>query len=397
MRKNIIAFALNKINAKVIKAEKLLELASGKEVIKNASQNLYEALCLRQVMDDILEAKPLSIGRFMWELEGGDALCTSKLIASAMWTAYSSVFSRWCEDNEIFGDKGMPPVELMELLQSHKATGLDIMNDSAGDGEDTTLTLEERLEFAKAVFIYGMHIAHYKGNEFRWLISMDIEDERGETRTRKTLQMLREWAEERRQEAVSKRTAEAYRMFIEDGICDEFAETLPHIDQAAATVKLWLHSPCDDGTYTSRHERIVSRVSDRLYDNLMDSVLGGDLRDVAKAAKPWELILASPKFHQDFGSFTTSREYKLLVLDRKVKQLEELEAKKAEDARLDAMEAAINARLAQLMGTAPAPTEAPTEEPTEVPAAPEPKVTQLPYIEPHGTRRYQLNVAGPRG
>ena len=164
-----------------------------------------------------------------------------------------------------------------------------------------------------------------------------------------------------------------------------------------ATVKLWLRMPCDDGTYTSRHERIVSRVADRLYDNLMDSLLGGELRDVTKAAKPWELILVSPKFHQDLGSFTTSREYKLLVLDRKVKQLEELEAKKAEDARLDAMEAAINARLAQLMGTAPAPTEAaPTVVPA-APAAPEPKVTELPYIEPHGTRKYHLNVAGPRG
>ena len=392
MRKNIIALAVSKINASVIKAEELMANSCGREASKLASQKHFEAWSIQQALDNLIGAKPLSIGKFMWELEGGDALCTSKLIASAMWTAYSSVFNRWAQDNGVFSDNGMTPVELMELLQSHKATGLDIMNSSAGDGEDTELTLEERLEFAKAVFVYGLHIAHYKGNEFRWLLSMDVEDERGETRTRKTLQMLEQWAVERRQETTSKRMAEAYRQFIEDEICDEFAETLPHIDQAMATVKLWLRMPCDDGTYTSRHERIVSRVADRLYDNLMDSILGGDLREVTKAAKPWELILTSPKFHQDLGSFTTSREYKLLVLDRKVKELEALEAKKAEDARLDAMEAAINARLAQLMGTAPAPTEPPAAEP----AAPEPKVTVLPYVQPN-QHKYRLNVAGPRG
>lgn len=395
MRKNIITVALSKVNSSVVKAEELMANAAGREASKLASQKHFETWTVQQTLDDLIEAKPISVGKFMWELEGGDALCTSKLIASAMWTAYSSVFSRWASDNGVFSDSGMLPVELMELLQSHKACGLDVMNASAGDGEDTELTLEERLEFAKAVFVYGLHIAHFKGNEFRWLLSMDVEDERGETRTRKTLQMLGQWAEERRQETTSKRMAEAYRMFLEEeGICDEFAETLPHIDQAMSTVKLWLRMPCDDGTYISRHDRIVSRVADRLYDNLMDSVIGGDLKDVTKSAKPWELILVSPKFHQDLGSFTSSREYKLLVLDRKVKQLEELELKKAEDARLDAMEAAINARLAQLMGTAPAPTEAPA-----APAAPEPKVTMLPYVgpKPHGTQPYRLNVAGPRG
>ncbi len=394
MRKNIITLALSKVNASVEQAERLMDNSCGREASKLASQKHFEAWSVSQALDSLIEAKPISVSKFMWELEGGDALCTSKLIASAMWTAYSSVFSRWAQDNGVFSDAGMLPVELMELLQSHKATGLDLMNASAGDGEDTQLTLAERLEFAKAVFVYGLHIAHFKGNEFRWLLSMDIEDERGETRTRKTLQMLGHWAEERRQETTSKRMAEAYRMFLEEDICDEFAETLPHIDQAMATVKMWLRMPCDDGTYTSRHDRIVSRVADRLYDNLMDSLLGGELRDVTKAAKPWELILVSPKFHQNLGSFTTSREYKLLVLDRKVKELEVLEAKKAEDARLDAMEAAINARLAQLMGTAPAPTEAPA-----APAAPEPKVTVLPYVgpKPHGTQPYRLNVAGPRG
>lgn len=396
MRKNIIAVALNKTNSAVAKSGELLSNAAGREASKLASQKHLEVWTVHQSLDNLIEAKPISVGKFMWELEGGDALCTSKLIASAMWTAYSSVFSRWASDNGIFSDSGMLPVELMELLESNKACGLDMMNASAGDGEDTQLTLAERLEFAKAVFVYGLHIAHYKGNEFRWLLSMDVEDERGETRTRKTLQMLGHWAEERRQETTSKRMAEAYRMFLEEDICDEFAETLPHIDQASATVKMWLRMPCDDGTYTSRHDRIVSRVADRLYDNLMDSILGGELRDVSKAAKPWELILSSPKFHQDLGSFTSSREYKLLVLDRKVKQLEELELKKAEDARLDAMEARINERLAQLMGTAPAPTEAPA---APAPAAPEHKVTVAPYVapKPHGTRPYRLDVAGPRG
>ena len=74
------------------------------------------------------------------------------------------------------------------------------------------------------------------------------------------------------------------------------------------------------------------------------------------------------------------------------KRLEALEAKKAEDARLDAMEAAINARLAQLMGTAPAPT---APEPA-APAAPEFRVTLLPYVQPN-QRKYRLDVAGPRG
>ena len=374
MANNIIATVLANVNNRVAKATERMDNAVGMHAAKAASQAHFEAVSVKDQLMDFIEATPISVGKFHWECEGGDALCTSKLIPSAMWTAYASVFSKWCSDNGVFSDHHMTPAEWLELLNGQVATGVDIMNQSAGDGETDELSLEERIVFSRAVFVYGLHIAHYKGGDFKWLLSMTDEDAGTTTHI---LKPIRDWAIDRAGETTSKRMSQLYRDFADSDEVATWEDGLQPVDLSIKTFKVWLHTPCDDGTYASRHERIVTRVADNKFDDFIAALAGGDLKDITKYGKPWELIMASPKCHQTLGAFRASREYRIDVMEAKVKAIEAAEQRKALDKALDEREAALNARMIAL-GLMEAPASALAEEPkveASQPVAPTPRIT----------------------
>ena len=421
MRKNIISQSLSKVNDRIEKAESRLDYAVGRVAIADARERLTPMLSIKDVLMSLIEATPRFVGEFKWECEGGLALDTSKLLPSAMWTAYASLTHGYFVENDLYDrDNGKPLFDFTSFLGSREEYGVDEFV-----AEDN-MTFIERLRAAQAVFIRTGHVAHFKDGEFRWLLSMDVnvDDPKGGPAEKQTIHICMpylHWCIQRQQECEpnSKQFHRYAKLIADLQKEDFFLKDLPDVDAAGKLMRAWLHTPCDDGTYESRHERIVTRVAERRYGDLIDSIEGLDFKETLKAAKPWELVLSAPNFGVDHRNFIASDEWQATLRIQRLQKLEkmadkadELDAQKARNESLDKAEYALLVRLGMpipehlaYLAVAPvAQPQSPASQAVSVtitqlsnPTLAVQPSTPVPLKGIAGTQAYSLNVKGPRG
>jgi hypothetical protein len=369
MRKSIIAQAIESVNHGVESLDKFINAAREKRqfVSRDTHKELTDLIKCQGVLDELIDAKFHSWSDVVWELDDGDSHITSKLVLSAMRTAYTALYHSWCREAGLYDDAHQTPAEQVQQEEVEEASGL------YHDNFDV-LSYEDALRFAEAVYAYATHIANYKDGKYRWLLSMDV-TENGEQVTKNFLLPFKQWAIQQATESKSKKRSEFMKLASE-GVGEDWKHT--HIDEAKSTVRVWLNEPVDDGTYHCRAARIIERVADRRYEAFIEAFLARNPYRVMTQAASWELILASPQAKQDVELFKATREYKLLRLERLAQELEYKQALEAEMKRLDTIEQRLMDRLAKLEGKSeePAQVEEPEQEPEE-----EVKVTVLPSMD----------------
>jgi hypothetical protein len=368
MRKSIISQAIDSVNNGIESLDKFINAARAKRqhVPRDMRRELTDLIKCQGVMDEFIEAPFHSWSDVQLELDGGDAVITSKLAVSMMRTAYTALYHSWCRENGLYNNAKETPAEQARQQEIEEASGLH------HDNFDS-LSYESALKFGIALYEYLTHIANYKDGTFRWLVSMDV-TENGQEVTKNLIVPFPDWAAQQSLESKSKKRREFMKL-CGQGVLEDWGYT--NIDDAKKTVRIWLNEPVDDGTYHCRAARIIERVADRRYEEFIEAFMACDPYKVMKEASLRELILASPQAKQDVEMFKQSREYKLLHLERLAQQLEQKEAEQAEMKRLDTIEQRLMDRLAKLEGKAeePAQVEEPEQEPEEV------KVTVLPSME----------------
>lgn len=431
MRKNIIASILAKVNARMEQAEFRLDMASGRRQIQDARERITPLHHVKETLMELIDANPQMVSEFKFECEGGSPLDTSKCMPSALWTAFASLTHGYFLENDLYDkDNGKPLFDFTSLLGSREEYGVDEQYLSADS--DVEFTVVERCCFAQAVFVMCGHLAHFTDNDGRkpyfWLLSMDVDvpnPSGSGSPERQTLHICKpylNWCIERQQECApdSKQYHRYAKLIAELRQNDWFLHNLPTVEVAKKTMTTWLYTPCDDGTYDTRHGRIVTRVAERRYAALIDSLEGLDVKEVTSAAKPWELIISAPSFSTDRFLFINSDEWqshlrieRLQRLEKMAERADEAEAKASRNRSLDLAEYKLIMKLG--MEVPPHLAYLATEAAAQAQAAPAAtnsvtvNVTQLanPTITPstpapmagvHGTQTYKgLNTKGPRG
>lgn len=365
MSKSIIARLFDIVKRNVQVAENVITTVSrpGRDLL----MRLEQANQVQASLHSLINADLLGYQDVMWEHEGGDPLLATKLLPSAMRTAYTAAYHSWCRENGLYTDYRETPAEHQRQVEVEEASGLN-------HDEFEHVPYEVCLDSAMAVYSRGHHIANYTTGEFRWMLSMDLERD-GEKQTVRTLVPISEWALMQAEESKSAQRAEYLRLFSE-AVKDDWKHMA--IDEAAAVLAVWLDEISEDRDgHHSRRQRIVERCADRVYDETQLGIMSNDHKRTLKAFKSWELLLASPKLAKNMADYKASREYKLEHMAEIAEKLQAAINEKEEKLRLDAMEAKLSAMLSQLMGEAPKAEEAKAEEAK----ADEPKVTVLAPVD----------------
>jgi hypothetical protein len=323
-------------------------ISATKAHVKTAEQSTswygpstFDAEQMVEMANAIVEGEAMSVTDFEWEFQGGDALPTSKLVSSLLWSSYQCLTRAILAENGYWDVKSHADKAAEQAIR--EALGFPDPDD---DGFGPALDVNTALAYAKAAFIYANHIARFKGGDYRWLLSMDIK-EAGETRTVSQVVPFTEWAN---RQATSKEVGEtwqnAHAYARESKEAKRFLEQLPGIDEAKLLVQEYLGLENPDGI--PRGLALIERAADRRFKGLVEALIKGDLKRATSQAAVWELILMSPLRAQMVASYKASREYRLSQMEKDIAEAERLEAKAEEEARLDALEAELKARLARL-------------------------------------------------
>jgi hypothetical protein len=203
------------------------------------------ALRLEEVLDTLLNSPTLSASDVKWSFDGGDPVVTSKLIPSALWTAYSALASSLWREGEYWGKNSrLSLTERAILAELEEISGSPYLDDPDHSPE----FYEER---ALAFYSWAMKFASTRDElgraEFKWLFNL-----RTETGDANILVSFHEWCAARAATARTEDMAAAYRWIIstdsswinEDG---KIVVDLPTDDEAIETVREWLTEDCDDG------------------------------------------------------------------------------------------------------------------------------------------------------
>ena len=364
MSKVIIARLFNNVKRNVEIAETLI--TATQRPGRDSLMRLEQAHQVQASLNSLINGSLLSYHDVMWEHEGGDPTLATKLLPSAMRTAYTAAYHAWCRENGLYDDFRETPADHAAKLAIEEASGL---NHEGLEHEP----YEVLIEAAMAVYSRGHHVANYKDGEFKWMLSMDL-DRDGEKVTVRTIVPISEWALMQAEESHNAKRAEFMRLFSE-AVKDDWHH-MP-IDLAEAIMKVWLDEiVIDNDSHTSRRQRIVERVADRVFDEVQLGIMSNDPKRTLKAFKHWELLLASPKLAKCMTDYKASREYKLEYMAEMAEKLQAAIAEKEEKLRLDALESKIAALLDSLTGSPSEPEPAKeAQEPvkvTELPAGPGP-------------------------
>jgi hypothetical protein len=295
MRKSIIASLLDAVNSK---SERELTLDAKDRYAVTAD----EAVWLRQVrgirneFELVVGMTFMSAADVQWEFEGGSAEVSSRLLGSALNTAYTALFwSAIRRDGVVIerdGDKNIVPLFDASEYDNDDAP-------YAGGEQFEALDYDDALMFASAVLSNAEHISRFDGGKYKWLL-----------RNRLVLPFS-EWARDRAAR-TSPEMAPHYR---------EYADTIKvprmSVEESSQVLRQWLDEPLPQLTET-RRERIVHRVGNSRWGRMIERVreigLPGERGlkapgEIISILKVPELILAAPDFHIAVQEWKGSQEY----------------------------------------------------------------------------------------
>jgi hypothetical protein len=370
MRKNIITLALENINNKIAFTEDNLELNLSYAARRDLEKEHVMLTGIKQGIDDLINATFTSPSDFQWELDDGSAKTSAYTALSAVNTAYSAVFYAWRRErmttDTMVNGRALSPVEIAVKQQEEAIFGFDAENDEF----EKPISLEEALINASAVYSYALHISRFEG--LKWMTGFDVTGEGGERSTVNLLLPFSFWCARR---AVEVSPNEGLgRMYRDCG--KEIGDLHMKIDDAKPVFRNWLYEPCDDGTYSDRNTRIVTRVADAQVGKMFDSLKSrtpGDMKTSLNKMSLWELITCSPMAKRVVEEYRASDDYndaldeeRLNQLEAKAEQLAVAMARAKRREAMDKREAEINKRIEELLNP-PKPKPAKAAEPAPKP------------------------------
>jgi hypothetical protein len=329
MRKSIINQVLSNLNSNSARAEReLAELrasgvrvtAADREEAHLSSKNLTIVTSLLETIEFV---KPEAV---LWSFEnGGDALISSKLVMSAVYTAYTALFWSWVRERGLNAKLVDPKVESPEVCY---------VPEDGSEEDISVVTFDEACAHAQAVYEYGKHLTRIKDSNDRypyaWLIAMETET-RGVKSVVNILKPFPEWC--RDQYINNQRHSEWFKLCGLEAangsdISEPFWGTMSN-EVAFSVMKTWLHEPCNDEVHESRHERIVAKTADRKFFDLCEACLSPRMtsyevnKHLQKHLSLFELLKASPEFEKETLIYRSSLDYKVRRAERAAQQLEE--------------------------------------------------------------------------
>lgn len=353
MRKNIIALAIENINSSIASLEASLGLNISYAARRDLEKEHVMLVGIKQGIDDLINAEFTSPSDFQWELDDGSAKTSAYTALSAVNTAYSAVFYAWRRErmttDTMVNGRALSPAELAIKRQEDEIFGFNAESDEF----EAPITLEEARVNASAVYSYALHISRFEG--LKWMTGFDVTGEDGERSTVNLLLPFSFWCNRR---AIEVSPNEGLgRLYRECG--KEINNLHMKIDDAKPVFRNWLYEPCDDGTYSDRHTRIVTRVADAQVGKMFDSLKSrtpGDMKTSLNKMSLWELITCSPMAKRIVDEYRASDDYndaldeeRLLRLEEKAEQLAVAIARAKRREAMDKKEAEINKRIEELL------------------------------------------------
>jgi len=368
MRKSIISQVLTSVNKLIDKEQSKIDKrrGAGQYVSQYDARVVTDLENMKDTFMELLDHQPLNHTEFPWEFkDGGDAKQTSKVCKHLQKTAYYAVFKTWQRENKP-RDASDIPAEIARRNDIEVASGL--YHDDSYDG----ITHEYAVDASTAIHEYNTHISRFPGCE--WLNGFEIDKQ-----WVVTSMPFDEWAN-RFVTTPGRHPTETSDM-VE--CAADVGRQYMSGDQASAFVQAWLYEPVDDGTYSTRSERILKRAGDEVWYNVKEFARIGDVKRMLSNAASVELIRISDAWLHDVKEYRNSIEFRVQqeleateALEREAQELEE--AHTLEKALLEAKQRkeAAQARIKRLLDHQP---EQPAPQ-VEVQPAPQVEVTQLPYL-----------------
>lgn len=409
MRKNIITLALENINSLTASTNTALAGDNITYAMHNdLSKELVMLIGITQGIDDLINATFTNPSDFVWELEGGGAKASAHTSLSAVNTAYSALFYAWRRErrtNDVMvNGRALSPAEIAIKLQEEEIFGFNQDNDEF----EAPISLEEARINASAVYSYALHISRFEG--LKWMTGFDVKDKANGKEVVSTVNLLLPFSFWCNRRAVEVSPNEGLgNLYRECG--KEIGDVHMKIDDAKVVVKNWLYEPCDDGTYSDRNSRIVTRVADAQVGKMFDALKGrvvGDMKTVLSKMSLWELITCSPMAKRIVEEYRASDDFNDALDEARLDKLEEqaeklaiATARAARRAAMDKREKEINARIDALLNPKaakpePAPKPAKAAKPAKPAKAVKPKVAKPNGVAADKLRELQKKYPGAK-